>query len=115
MPRGWETEARAFYTGVLGLPEISGPALPGEPGGCWFETGPVKLHVGVDDDFHPAQRARMALVVDGLDAVVATARMLGCKASEPEPLGDFTQVYVCDPFGNQLELLQPLLSDLSRA
>ena len=108
MPRAREAEARAFYGGVLGLPEIAKPPELAARGGCWFEDGAIKIHLGVEDDFRPAKKAHVALVVDDLDAVIAAARALVCETQPAQPFGKFTQAYVFDPFGNRIELLQAL-------
>jgi catechol 2,3-dioxygenase-like lactoylglutathione lyase family enzyme len=106
MPPGREDEARGFYGGVLGLAEVEKPAGLKARGGCWFEDGAVKVHLGVEADFRPAKKAHVALVVADLDAVIAAAKALGCETQGPEALGDFRQGYVFDPFGNRLELLE---------
>jgi hypothetical protein len=46
-----EDEARGFYRDVLGSPEIPKPAELAKRGGCWFERGPLKVHLGVEGDF----------------------------------------------------------------
>ena len=51
MPPGGEARARAFYNGVLEIPEIAQPPNLAERGGCWFERGDLKIHVGVDSEF----------------------------------------------------------------
>ena len=61
MPPGGEDGARAFYAGVLGIPEVPKPPALAGRGGCWFEAGAVRVHVGVDDDFRPARKAHPAL------------------------------------------------------
>jgi catechol 2,3-dioxygenase-like lactoylglutathione lyase family enzyme len=38
MPAGREAEARAFYAGVLGIPEAAKPANLAKRGGCWFDA-----------------------------------------------------------------------------
>ena len=106
MPRGEEDKARAFYTGVLGLPEVPKPADLAKRGGCWFESGAVKLHLGVEEDFRPAKKAHVALVVDDLDTLIARARAAGCEVMGPEPFQTWRQAYVFDLFGNRLELLE---------
>ena len=106
MPRGREDEARAFYGDVLGLPEVKKPPDLAVRGGCWFEDGAIKIHLGVEEDFRPAKKAHVALVVADLEAALAAARGLGCETRPPQPFGDFTQAYVFDPFGNRIELLQ---------
>jgi catechol 2,3-dioxygenase-like lactoylglutathione lyase family enzyme len=106
MPRGREAEARAFYAGVLDLPEVAKPAELAARGGCWFEDGAIKIHLGVERDFRPARKAHVALVVEDLNAVLAAVRALGCQAQDPEQAGAFLQAYVFDPFGNRIELLE---------
>ncbi len=108
MPAGGEAQARAFYSGVLGLPEIAKPADLAKRGGCWFEAGPVKLHLGVEADFRPARKAHVALAVDDLDALLIRARAAGCETVDPAPLETWRQAYVFDLFGNRLELLEAL-------
>ena len=60
MPPGGEAQARAFYEGVLGIPEVTKPANLVKRGGCWFERGQVKVHLGTESDFRlgPARRIR---------------------------------------------------------
>ena len=62
MPAGREAEARAFYAGLLGIPELAKPPALAARGGAWFERGPVKVHLGVDPDFRPARKALQCLV-----------------------------------------------------
>ena len=56
MPAGREDEARAFYARLLGIPEIPKPPELAKRGGAWFESGAVKVHLGVEPDFRPAGR-----------------------------------------------------------
>jgi catechol 2,3-dioxygenase-like lactoylglutathione lyase family enzyme len=108
MPRGGEDRARAFYRDVLGLPEVPKPEELARRGGCWFENGVVKLHLGVEDDFRPAKKAHVALVVDDLDGLLARARAAGCEVVELAPFQEWRQAYVFDLFGNRLELLEAI-------
>ena len=91
---------------MLGLPEVPKPADLAKRGGCWFEDGAVKLHLGVEEDFRPARKAHVALVVNDLDALIARARAAGCEVSDPAPFQQWRQAYVHDLFGNRLELLE---------
>ena len=95
MPSGGEDKAVAFYSGVLGISQVAKPMHLAKRGGCWFEDGPLKVHLGVEADFRPARKAHPALLVDGLGAL-------------DEPLEGYDRVYANDPFGNRLELLEPL-------
>jgi catechol 2,3-dioxygenase-like lactoylglutathione lyase family enzyme len=60
MPQGQEAAARAFYGGVLGLPEIAKPESLAARGGVWFQCGHQQLHLGVEEDFRPAKKAHPA-------------------------------------------------------
>jgi catechol 2,3-dioxygenase-like lactoylglutathione lyase family enzyme len=64
MPSGREAEARAFYEGVLGIPEVSKPPNLAKRGGCWFVRDALKVHLGVENDFRPARKAHPALLVE---------------------------------------------------
>jgi len=106
MPPGREDEARAFYAGLLGLLEIPKPPELARRGGAWFETAAVKLHLGVEADFRPARKAHPALLVRELPALVLRLRDAGVEVVE-DPLEGHYRVYVADPFGNRLELMEP--------
>ena len=107
MPAGREADAVAFYDGVLGVPHVDKPPHLAARGGCWFETATLKLHLGVDAEFRPARKAHPALLVDGLPALVARLRSAGARVVDDEPLDGFDRVYVDDPFGNRIELMEP--------
>jgi len=108
MPAGGDDDARAFYGRVLGLPERPKPPNLAARGGCWFGAEGVELHLGVEDGFRPARKAHPALLVDDLPALVRRLRVAGVDVVEDEPLPGYDRVYVADPFGNRLELLEPL-------
>ncbi len=55
IPRGGEAAARKFYAAQLGIPEVPKPPGLAVRGGCWFEIGEVRIHVGVEDQFRPAR------------------------------------------------------------
>src|SRR5262245_18982913 len=106
MPAGREAEARAFYVGVLGLEERDKPANLAKRGGCWFERGAVKVHLGVDPDFHPATKAHPAFLVEDVHALVRRVEAGGSRVASDEPLAGYDRLYVYDPFGNRIELMQ---------
>ncbi|MBX3286729.1 MAG: glyoxalase [Actinobacteria bacterium] len=108
MPEGREAEARAFYEGVLAIPEVAKPPHLAARGGCWFERGDLKVHLGVDPHFRPATKAHPALVVDDLAGFVAAATAAGHRVAHDQPLAGYDRAYVDDPFGNRIELLEPL-------
>lgn len=106
MPAGREDDARSFYQGLLGIPEKPKPENLVDRGGCWFESGSVKIHLGVDGDFKPARKAHPAFIVDDLPRLIAALQRAGCRISEDRPLEGFDRKYVDDPFGNRIELMQ---------
>jgi catechol 2,3-dioxygenase-like lactoylglutathione lyase family enzyme len=108
MPRGAEEQARAFYAGVLGLTEVPKPDNRAGRGGAWFSGGSLKLHLGVEDDFRPARKAHPALLVEGLAELAARCEAHGHPVKLDEPLEGYEHVYVADPFGNRIELIEPL-------
>jgi catechol 2,3-dioxygenase-like lactoylglutathione lyase family enzyme len=107
MPAGKESEARSFYEGLLGIPEVPKPANLAKRGGAWFEVGPLKIHLGVEADFRPARKAHPALLVDDLPSLVTKLRAAGVPIVDDEPLAGYLRVYVSDPFGNRIELMEP--------
>jgi catechol 2,3-dioxygenase-like lactoylglutathione lyase family enzyme len=107
MPPGGEGAARAFYADLLGIPEQPKPPALAARGGCWFERGALKVHLGVEADFRPARKAHLAFLVSDLAALVAALEAAGHPTRNDEPLPGYERVYVDDPFGNRLELLEP--------
>jgi catechol 2,3-dioxygenase-like lactoylglutathione lyase family enzyme len=106
MPPGEEARATAFYESLLGIPRVAKPDHLAGRGGCWFESGAVKIHLGVEADFRPARKAHPALSVDGLDRLVETLAGGGVAVQAAEALGGRRHVYVDDPFGNRVELIE---------
>ena len=107
MPAGLEAEAVNFYEGVLGIPHVPKPDHLAIRGGSWFENGDVKVHLGVDSRFQPATKAHPAFIVDNVHTLAAAAINAGFAVNDDEPLDGFDRVYVTDPFGNRIELMQP--------
>ena len=107
MPAGREDEAVAFYEGLLGIEQVPKPPHLAVRGGCWFERGDLKIHLGVEADFRAARKAHPALLVDDLPALVERLQSAGVPLRDDEPLEGYDRVYVDDPFGNRIELLEP--------
>ena len=108
MPPGEEDRARAFYGGVLGMSETPKPPALAVRGGVWFEAGAVKVHLGVEQDFRPARKARPAFLVEDLDVLEMRCAENGSPISYDEPLVGYRRLHVADPFGNRIELLEAL-------
>ena len=106
MPAGGEAEARAFYGGLLGLSEADKPEPLASRGGCWFGSGRMILHLGVQADFVPAAKAHPALLVDDMDALFERLRAAGVDVTKDEALPGTDRFYARDPFNNRIEFIR---------
>jgi catechol 2,3-dioxygenase-like lactoylglutathione lyase family enzyme len=105
-PRGCENAARAFYGGLLGMPELPKPEPIRSRGGVWFQAGGQELHIGVEEPFVPARKAHPGLVVSDLDAVRARLAEAGHEPEDNAAIEGVRRLFVHDPFGNRLEVRQ---------
>jgi catechol 2,3-dioxygenase-like lactoylglutathione lyase family enzyme len=107
IPVGGEDRAREFYSGILGLLEVEKPASMAERrNSIWFAAGAANVHLGIEADFHPAKRAHPALVVEGLDEILASCERAGLPTKPDTSFNGFRRFHVFDPFGNRLELME---------
>jgi catechol 2,3-dioxygenase-like lactoylglutathione lyase family enzyme len=106
MPLGGEDAARRFYSGMLGIPEVPKPLPQAKRGGVWFETDYVRIHLGIEQDFRPAKKAHPGLLVQNLKVLSQRLVQAEYEVINGEPLEGYEHIYVNDPFGNRLELLQ---------
>lgn len=106
MPKGSENRARSFYRDVLGMNEIPKPDPLAGRGGCWFGSGETQVHLGVEEDFRPAKKAHPALVVQGLNEILARCEAAGLPTKPDAQIDGRRRVHVFDPFGNRLELIE---------
>lgn len=108
MPAGQEDLARKFYSGILLLTEVPKPANLAKRGGVWFEGGNLLLHLGVETDFKPAKKAHPAFLVRNLKILIHHLESKNIPVVADEDLPGYDRIYVADPFGNRLELLEPV-------
>ena len=108
MPPGGEDAARGFYADLLGIPEQAKPPELAKRGGCWFERDALKVHLGVEEGFHAARKAHPAFRVEGLSTLSAKLAAAGCTVKTDGLLPGYDRIYVDDPFGNRIELLEPV-------
>jgi catechol 2,3-dioxygenase-like lactoylglutathione lyase family enzyme len=83
------------------------PDLAGR-GGVWFRAGALELHLGVEDDFRPAGKAHPGLLVADLPAYVDGLAAHGVPVEWDDAFPGYRRCYLRDPYGNRLELLEPL-------
>ncbi|UUZ82707.1 VOC family protein [Paenibacillus sp. P26] len=107
-PAGCEEEARAFYHGVLGMPEIRKPESLQRRGGVWFVCGAQEVHIGVQADFVPAKKAHPAFLVKDLASLKERPRQHGEALQEAIPVDGVDRFHAEDPFGNRLEFVERL-------
>lgn len=101
--------ARAFYCGVLGLPEVEKPASLRPRGGLWLQVGDRQVHIGVEEGVdRTGTKAHLAYEVDGLDAWRRRLEEMGIETLGGVPIPGFDRLEFRDPFGNRVELIQPL-------
>ncbi len=109
MPQGEEDAAVKFYGYLLGLEQISKPPELAPRGGVWFRGRDIELHLGVEEGFSAAFKAHPALMVEGREQLLARLDTAGVRVVEDEvQLEGFHRVYVRDPFGNRIELIEPV-------
>ncbi|MFC8373001.1 MULTISPECIES: VOC family protein [unclassified Streptomyces] len=106
-PPGSEERLRAYYADVLGMTEVPKPPALAARGGCWFEAGDVRLHLGIEHDFRPARKAHPGLRVTGIEAYAARLAAHGAPVTWDENLPGHRRFYSEDPVGNRLEFLEP--------
>jgi len=107
MPPDEEEAAVKFYGAILGLEKVAKPADLSPRGGVWFRTGNLEVHLGVEDQFSPAVKAHPAFLVEGLETLKARIEAAGYRVTDTVQIEGFHRVYVRDPFGNRVELIEP--------
>jgi catechol 2,3-dioxygenase-like lactoylglutathione lyase family enzyme len=106
MPRGEEARAEAFYCGVLGFEMLPKPSHLAARGGCWFRSGSVQVHLGVESDFTPARKAHPGFLVRSLAVLQQQFETAGIDVVWDTQISGFQRFYAADPFGNRLEFME---------
>lgn len=105
MPAGEEARARAFYCDLLGMTEIAKPPELAKRGGCWFASGNVQIHLGVEADFRPAKKAHPAVRCTDYANLLERLRSAGIGITEPNDIPGVRRCHISDCFGNRIELI----------
>ncbi len=105
MPAGMEDGARAFYCGVLGMTELQKPPELQGGGGCWFASGDVQIHLGVEANFRAARKAHPGLRCADYERMLKHLRARSIVVREDD-LPNQRRAYIDDPFGNRIELME---------
>ncbi|MFF3495685.1 VOC family protein [Streptomyces sp. NPDC002795] len=104
-PPGSEEVLRSFYVDDLGMTETPKPPALAARGGCWFEAGAVRLHLGIDRDFRPAKKAHPGLLVRDIEAYARRLTERGVAVEWDDLLPGRRRFYCQDPVGNRLEMV----------
>lgn len=105
MPRGGEEMARRFYGEILGMMEVPKPPQLAKRGGCWFASGTVQIHLGVEDEFRPARKAHPALRCQNFESLQNRLQDAGVDVVEADDIPGVRRCHIFDPFGNRIELV----------
>lgn len=105
-PKGSEEQARWFFGEVLGFEEIEKPAELKKRGGAWFQYGNCQIHIGIEEPFVPARKAHPAFEIENIEGLKEHLSSSGIEYIEDDKLPGTNRIYVHDPFGNRIELLE---------
>jgi len=105
-PKGCEEDARRFYKEILGFQEVDKPEELKKRGGVWFTYGTVQLHIGIEEPFIPAKKAHPAFEIENIEELINHLRNSGVDVIEDSNLPGAQRMYVTDPMGNRIELLE---------
>ena len=106
-PPGSGDAAREFWVTTLGFVELAKPPVLAARGGIWVRADGLEIHVGIDADFSPPEKAHPGIVTADLDGLAARLTSHGIEVSWDDAFPGMRRFYVLDPFGNRLEFLQP--------
>ena len=105
MPSGGEETARRFFVDLLGMIDVTKPPELAKRGGCWFASGDVQIHLGVEEDFRAAKKAHPAFRCGDYVGLTSRLRAAGVTAQDDHSIPGLRRCHVFDPFGNRIELI----------
>lgn len=107
MPKGSEDRAREFYDVLLGLAEIPKPEPLQAQGGVWFDAGGLDIHLSVEESRAGRDvRRHFGLECPDVERLRARLEAAGVKTESGRP-APWRRFFVCDPFGNRIEIHEP--------
>lgn len=105
-PKGSEPKAREFFVDLLGFKEVEKPEVLKKRGGVWFEFGSYQVHIGIEEPFQPAKKAHPAFQVQNIEGLKDHLKQQKVEFTSDDNLPGANRIYVNDPFGNRLEILE---------
>ncbi|MDQ3441204.1 MAG: VOC family protein [Planctomycetota bacterium] len=110
VPKGAEPQAKSFYCGVLGLPEVDKPDSLKGRGGFWIKVGDRDVHIGTEDGFDRLKtKAHVAYEVTDVSVWREKLRAAGFEPLDSVPIEGFDRFEARDPSGNRIEFIQRVL------
>jgi hypothetical protein len=106
IPIGEEEKARSFYLGLLGGVEIEKPDVLKKNGGFWFQFGPIKMHIGVEEIRETNSKRHPAFEVENIEEVRAYLEKNQVKTKDDTPIINIKRFSFFDPFNNRIEFLE---------
>ena len=109
IPTGYEEQAHYFYCKLLSLPEVEKPESLKGRGGFWVKVGDRDVHIGTEDGFDRlSTKAHIAYEVENLSYWRTILEAEKMEVLDSIPLPGFDRFEFRDPFGNRVEMIQPL-------
>lgn len=109
IPVGQEPAARDFYCKVMGMKEVEKPKELKARGGFWLGVGDLQVHVGVESGGDRAgTKAHLAYQVTDIAKWRDRLEKAGVKFLDAVGIPGFERFEFRDPFGNRVELIQPM-------
>lgn len=103
-PPGSEDLTRAFYGGLLGLPEIPAPNSIQAAEVIWFKLGEeAELHCFREEPLGDASNRHFCLVVDDVPGIRQKLNAAGYQPYDVEAIPGRPRFFCRDPFGNIIE------------
>ena len=105
IPKGKESEARKFYTDIIGLKEIPKPEMLIPNGGLWYQLADIQFHIGTEDEINRSKR-HPAFEISNIDEARKYLQDHHVIIKEETPIPGQSRFSFIDPFGNRIELLE---------
>lgn len=107
IPTGKESEAREFYSGILGLTEIPKPAELIPNGGLWYRVGDIEFHIGTENEINNSKR-HPGFEVEDIAAAKKHLTDHNINVKDEINIPGQKRISFTDPFNNKIELLQKI-------
>jgi catechol 2,3-dioxygenase-like lactoylglutathione lyase family enzyme len=105
-PPQCEGAGRRFFGKLLEMEEEEKPEKLKARGGCWFRAGDVRIHIGVEDPFHPQRKAHPCFGVSKIDELAERLQNARYSVLWDTQIPGVRRFYTEDPFGNRIEFME---------